>query len=257
MTDAPLRRPPVTEPSPDDELRALLARAELSDLERIAAALDRWPRPPLLGDCRALTMENPKLRGALEEAIQRALVRDASSEVTHLTRKILRKPPRADLHAAVTRAAKRLGVRVPIAGSLSGRLAALTTALVDKTFASLPAEEQQRLLAEGLDRVELRDAAAPRLARAATLPALHATLGPVALVRIAEAVVAEVSAALLGREVARAATRAILSKTPLISATLGPIVWATSAALLAWELQRPADRKVIPTLVILGLVALR
>jgi uncharacterized protein YaaW (UPF0174 family) len=42
-----------------------------------------------------------------------------------------------------------------------------------------------------------------------------------------------------------------------VSATLGPIVWATSAALLAWELQRPADRKVIPALVILGLVALR
>ncbi len=257
MTEAALRPLPIKNPTPDDELRALLARAELADLDRLAGVLDRFPRPALLADCRSLTKERPKMRGALEEAIQRSLVRDASSELGHLGRRLRRLPPRADLHGAVTRAGKRLGVRVPIAGSLTGRLAALTTALVDKTFAALPPEEQERLLSEGLDRADLRDRAAPRLARAATLPALHTLLGPVALVRIAEGVVTEVCAALLGREVARAATRAMLAKAPLVSATLGPVVWATSAALLAWELQRPADRKVIPALVILGLVALR
>jgi hypothetical protein len=241
------------------ELRELLARAEMVDLERVTATLDRWPRPARLADTLSVarSSNDPATRRALEDAIARALLRDASGEVAHAARRLVGRTSRPDLHAAVTRTAKRLGVRAPAAGTLAGRLGALTSSFVDRTLLTMSAAEQQRLVGEGVDRTAGHRRGASQVARAAALPALHATIGTAALLRVAEAIVAQTTAALLGRELARAATRAVLARAPFVTAALGPAAWAASAAMLIYEVQRPADRKLTPALLCLGLVALR
>lgn len=244
----------------ETELRRLLARADFVDLERLVAILDRWPRPARLADAWSVarTSSDPAARAHLEEVMVSAFLRDATGELAWNAKRLVGRTATPDLHAAITRAGRRLGTRpVPAAGTITGRLAALTTAFVDRTLAKLPPEEQQRLVAQGIARTTGAVPSAPRVVQAAALPALHAAIGTAALVRVAEAIASQMTAAILGREIARATMRAIVSRAPIVTAALGPAAWAVSAATLVWEVQRPADRKVIPALVCLGLIAMR
>jgi hypothetical protein len=253
------------EPTPaESDLRSLLARAETTDLERISSILNRWPKPQRLTEVTtlALTSNTESARKRLEDLLANAILRDATSEFAWATRRyVLRRRTRHtddDLHEAVTRSAKKLGLRVvPPAGTISGRAAALTRAFVDKTIASMPPEEQHALVAEGVVRTTGRFPGAHRAAQAAMLPALHATIGTTALLKVAEAIVVQTTRTILGRELAKAATKAIVARAPFITTALGPAAWIASAAMIGYEIQRPADRKIVPTMLCLGLIAMR
>lgn len=236
----------------------------MADLARIASILNRWPKPPRLAEATtlALTSNTESARQRLEELLLRAIVRDATSELRWATRRyVLRRAhPRCDddLHEAITRSAKTLALRVvPPAGTIRGRVAALTRAFVDKTLMSMTPEAQHALLAEGIVRTTGRFPGAHRAAQAAMLPALQATIGTAALVKVAEALVVQTTRTVLGREIAKAATKALVSRAPILANALGPAAWLASAAMIGYELQRPADRKLVPTMLCLGLIALR
>jgi len=202
-----------------DELREILAEATDDDLGRIVGALDRWPRPHSLAISLQLGV-----RHDVEEGIAMEIERAAKAPLTRIARRIGRQPARDDLHDAVTETARRLDVllRVPIGGTLRGRIVAMTSAVIDRAAMSLPAEEQLRLLDDALDRSEPKTSM-PDVVRAAAIP-------------------------VLGREVARAA---------FLPALVAPATWAASGAMLAWELQKPAYRKLVPALLYVGLIALR
>jgi hypothetical protein len=262
-TPTPTPTPPGKTPAETD-LRDLLARAEISDLERLSSILNRWPKPPRLTEVTtlALTSNTESARKRLEDLLANAILRDATSEFAWATRRyVLRRRTRHaddDLHEAVTRSAKKLGLRVvPPAGTISGRAASLTRAFVDKTLVNMPPEEQHALVAEGVVRTTGRFPGAHRAAQAAMLPALQATIGTAAVLRVAEAVVVQTTRTILGRELAKAAAKAVMSRAPFIASALGPAAWIASAAMIGYELQRPADRKIVPTMLCLGLIAMR
>jgi hypothetical protein len=240
------------------ELRVLLRRATADDLERLVAALDRWPRPTRVAVSFDLASAHADQRPVLEEDLVTEIQRCAAAPLSRSARSVLRRPVPDDLHEVITLSASRLGVgvKVPPGGTFTGRLAALSGALVDRAVRDLPPAEQQRLGVEVLDRVEPRSRGAADLARAAAAPALHQLLGPAVLARVMESVLVQVSSLVVGRHVARAAVGAALARVPL-GAALGPLAWGSGAALVAWELQKPALRKLVPAFVTLGFVALR
>lgn len=239
-----------------DELRDLLHDATTSDLDRVLHALDRWPRPTRAAVTFALARVNDDGRDALESDLAEEIVRCASAPMSRAARRVLRRPARDDLHDVVTVCAKRLGVgvRVPIGGTLRGRLAAMSGALVDRAVREMSAETQQRLGIDAIDRLEPRSNAA-ELAGAAALPALHAALGSAALASVVEGIVIQGVAVVVGRHVARAAVSAAAARVP--AAALGPVAWGAGGLMLAWELQKPALRKLLPAFVALGFVAMR
>jgi hypothetical protein len=233
-----------------NELRALLARATMEDLERIVKALDRWPRPTGLAVSLMIARQHPESRTEVEEGIVMELERAASAPLERTARRVFRKPARDELHEAITETARRLDVRVrvPIGGTLTTRLHALTTSVVDRAIASLSPDEQRRLLGDALDRSDPRTSM-PDMARAAAIPLLGAP--------IVEGIVVHTAAAFLGREVARGLLKAVIARAPFLPAVLGPLAWTGGGALLAWELAKPAYRKLVPTLLFVGLLTLR
>ena len=235
-----------------DELRMLLARATMEDLERIVTALDRWPRPTGLAVSLMIARQSkdPSTRREVEEGIVMELERAASAPLERTARRVLRKPARDELHEAITETARRLDVRVrvPIGGTLTSRLHALTSSVVDRAVAALPPDEQRRLLGDALDRSDPKTSL-PDVARAAAVPLLGAP--------IVEGIVVHAAAAFLGREVARQLLRTLIARAPFLPAALGPLAWTGGGALLAWELTKPAYRKLVPALLFIGLLTLR
>jgi hypothetical protein len=233
-----------------DELRALLGHATIEDLERIVTALDRWPRPTGLAVSLMIARQRPESRQEVEDGIVMELERAASAPLERTARRVLRKPARDEIHEAVTETARRLDVRVrvPVGGTLTSRLRALTTSVVDRAIASLPPDGQRRLLGDALDRSDPKTSM-PDLARAAAIPVLGAP--------IVEGIVVHAAAAFLGREVARGLLRAAIARAPFLPAVLGPLAWTGGGALLAWELAKPAYRKLVPALLFVGLLTLR
>lgn len=230
----------------------------MEDLTRIVTALDRWPRPTRAVVSLTLARTDPGRRQELEDDIVRELTRCASAPLTRAARRLTRRPERDELHDVVTETAKRLqvSVRVPIAGTLRGRLASMAGALVDRAVVSMSPEEQQRLGIDAIDRIEPRTNARD-VARAVALPAIHRALGPAALAKVIEAVILQTTSVFLGREIARAMLGGVLGRIPALGAAFGPIAWGAGGAMLAWEVQKPAYRKLVPALVCLGFVALR
>jgi hypothetical protein len=236
-----------------DELRALLAKATMEDLERIVTALDRWPRPTGLAVSLMIARQRPEAceaRRDVEEGIIMELERAAAAPLERTARRVLRRAERDELHDAITETARRLDVRVrvPLGGTLTTRLHALTTSVVDRAVASLPPAEQRRLLGDALDRSDPKTSM-PDVARAAAIPVLGAP--------IVEGIVIHAAAAFLGREVARGILRAVVARAPFLPAVLGPLAWTGGGALLAWELAKPAYRKLVPALLFVGLLTLR
>src|SRR4051812_33987185 len=103
-----------------DELRELLTRATIEDLERIVIALDRWPRPTGLAVSMMIAKQHPEARGDVEEGIVMELERAASAPLVRVARRVFRQPRHDELHDAITESARRLDVRVrvPIGGTL-------------------------------------------------------------------------------------------------------------------------------------------
>ncbi len=241
-----------------EEIMSLLESATFEELSQIANALDRWPRPTGVGVSLLLARATPSRRGDLEVDIARELERCASAPMTRIARRAARLPARDDLHEAVTETAMRLGVkvRVPIAGTLRGRLAALSGALVDRAVHAMSPEEQQRHGKGALDRISPRTNAA-EVAGAIAVPALHGALGPAVLGQLVEGIMLQATALVVGRAAARALMRSAIGKMPMLVAASGPLAWGASSAMLVYEVQKPAYRKLVPALVCLGFVALR
>ncbi|MBX3186479.1 MAG: hypothetical protein KF819_05660 [Labilithrix sp.] len=244
------------------EARAILARADIVDLERIAASLDRWPRRRELEAARMETWARPSARPALEDAIANALVDAATPEIARATdavKRALRRREESRLHRAVSGAARRLGVRVPTVGTLEGRLAALALAVIDRALLAMSPEDQQALLSQASERLDpgATGGGLRSIAKASALPVVHHALGSAALVKVMEGVLAQAAAAFFGREAARHAFRAAIARAPWAAAALGPAAWAGSSAWLLYEAQGPAYRKLVPALLALGLVAAR
>lgn len=235
-----------------DELWSLLQRATMEDLERIVTALDRWPRPTGLAVSLMIARQHhdPGSRRDVEEGIVMELERAASAPLERTARRAFRQPARDELHEVVTETARRLDVRVrvPVGGTFTSRLQALTTSVIDRAVASLPPDEQRRLLGDALDRTDPKTSL-PDVARAAAVPLLGAP--------IVEGIVVHAAAAFLGREVARGMLRALIARAPFLPAVLGPLAWTGGGALLAWELAKPAYRKLVPALLFVGLLTLR
>ena len=51
--------------------------------------------------------------------------------------------------------------------------------------------------------------------------------------------------------------RALVARAPFLPAVLGPLAWTGGGALLAWELAKPAYRKLVPALLFVGLLTWR
>jgi hypothetical protein len=242
----------------DSELQSLLASATLEDLERLVHALDRWPRPTRVVVSLELARGHDLRRSELEADIATEIARCASAPLARVARRAMRRPAGDELHEAITESAQRLGVgvRVPPGGTLRGRLAALTGALVDRAVHEMSPAEQQRMGVDVIERIDPRSSAAD-VARTLALPALHRVLGPAALAKVIEGILVQTSTVFLGRHAARVAAAAVLARVPALAVALGPVAWGSGGILLAWELQKPAFRKLVPVLVCLGFVALR
>lgn len=89
----------------------------------------------------------------------------------------------------------------------------------------------------------------PDLARAAAVPLLGAP--------IVEGIVVHAAAAFLGREVARGLLKAVIARASFLPAMVGPLAWTGGGALLAWELAKPAYRKLVPAFLFVGLLTMR
>jgi hypothetical protein len=244
--------------STNDELRSLLASATFEDLERLLSALDRWPRPTRAAVSLGLARSSPARRSELEADLADEIARCASAPLSRVARRAIRRPAVDELHDAVTESAKRLGVsvRVPPGGTLRGRLAAMTGALVDRAVFEMSPTEQQRMGVDVITRIDPRSGATD-VARTLALPALHRALGPAALAKVIEGILVQTTSVVLGRHAARVAVGAAIARVPALAVALGPIAWGSGGVLLAWELQKPALRKLVPALVCLGFVALR
>jgi uncharacterized protein YaaW (UPF0174 family) len=242
-------------------MQTVLQKCEHADLEQLSEMLDSY----------ASFTDDAKRKQLLPEAINSHFARRelialidkqiryyGSSDVAYIARQLLGREPGVMPEEVISDVCGKLKVKIKMGGSVETLLERLVLATVEKELAEKsPAELADYFAKQGMTEKE-REALFRKIedeGKIALLPALYAILGEKVAMGIIQNIAISVLTAIIGREAAGAVVKQLVSKLP--GQSLGPIVWAASAAWLAFDLQSAAYRKTIPICLYLGIVALR
>jgi uncharacterized protein YaaW (UPF0174 family) len=177
-----------------------------------------------------------------------------SSDIAYAVRRIRGVTPGVSFAEIVSDTAKRLKVKLPIA-PLNEQLENLVTSVASKRLASMKPDQLEELLTKAGAKEEAKDFL--RKHGGALGLSILALIIRMFGKEIAEEIVSTVTANLIARYLGRQLAKRIVTETgkrfPWWSEWFGPIVWIATGVWLAIDLQGPAHRKTVPTVLYLGL----
>jgi len=168
-------------------------------------------------------------------------------------------PAGVSIDEIITDVSKKIKISQKILGSTEAKLERLAKGVAERTFFSLSPEQQRELFAKAGIGKEQQDEFFKKLKnnKALFFPLVLSILGPKILEELIVGLVVAVIAKFSSKKVAQELLKQFVSKFPWWAEWLGPIVWALNLGWLAYDLQGPAFRKTIPSLLYLGLVCIR
>ncbi|GIV62597.1 MAG: hypothetical protein KatS3mg044_1463 [Rhodothermaceae bacterium] len=209
----------------------------------------------LLADVEA--SDTPEARAALNRRLEHEIRYLGSSEVLYWARYAFGQEPGVPFSTVVRDVARALKVEPPRPGTAREQVEYVTSQYVTQQFASLPPEEQQRLLEElGVER-EKAAAFLKRSAGVFALPLLIQTFNTLVVEGLIKRVIFGTIARLIGSQLARRLFQFVAGRFPWWLAWVGPAAWTVSIGWTALDLQGPALRQTIPIVLYLGLCSLR
>ncbi|WP_322084022.1 hypothetical protein [Burkholderia sp. BCC1972] len=240
---------------------SVLEKCEQADLEQLSKILESYvsltddkKRKSLLSQSAASTPARRELLLLLEKQIRYY----GSSDVAYVARKLVGKDPGVTSEELIKDVCEKIKVKIKMGGSIETLLERLVISTVEKELTAKSPEELAAYFdTQGLNEKQ-KEAIRRKIeseGKLAALPALYAVLGEKVAMGIIQSIAISVLAAIIGKEAAAALVKQLVSKLP--GQALGPIIWAVSAAWVAFDLQSTAFRKTIPICLYLGIVSLR
>ncbi|MCA8352794.1 hypothetical protein [Burkholderia cepacia] len=251
----------TTRPLISNHMLSVLEKCEQADLEQLSNILESYvsftddkKRKALLSQSATSTVSRKELLLLLEKQIRYY----GSSDVAYVARQLVGKDPGVTSEELIKDVCEKVKVKIKMGGSIETLLERLVLSTVEKELAAKSPED----LAAYFDKQGLSEKQKEAILRKiesegklAALPALYAVLGEKVAMGIIQSIAISVLAAIIGKEAASALVKQLISKLP--GQALGPVIWAVSAAWVAFDLQSAAFRKTIPICLYLGIVSLR
>lgn len=154
----------------------------------------------------------------------------------------------------------KLHVKLRPIGTFEGRLRRLVRAVVERELLSMTPEQQRDLMAAHDIGVSKRREFIRHLKQkgpVGTIPLLITLAGRESAEKIVTALVVRIIALVVGRHAAAELIASLAARFPWWAEWIGPAAWAFTGAWIAVDLQGPAFRKTIPTILYMGLICLR
>lgn len=248
------------------EMSSLLMKCDTEDFSFLIQQIDSYVSltdDKFLREQLARFREVPSTANkvALVELLEREIRYLGSSEIGYAYRKMRSDDPVAgvSIHEMANDACKLLKIQRKPLGSVEAKLEQLAKKVAHQTFFAMAGEQQRALFrdagvsdAHSTEMLHKLKTNKPLL-----MPLLLQILGREGTMLLLEGLVIGALSVLLGKEAAKVLVKSALARVPWLAEFLGPIVWTLSLAWWAYDLQGPANRKVIPILVYLGVVGLR
>ncbi len=196
-------------------------------------------------------------RRAINERLEHEIRYLGSSEFAYGLRYVTGREPGVAFPEIVDDVAGALKVDRPSLGTDRERVEAVATAYATKQFASLSAEEQQKML-EDLG-VEKEKAAAfiKRSAGVFALPMMIEAFNIVIVQGLIKTIIFGTIAKIIGQQLANRLFAFLVGRLPWWVSWIGPAAWTLSIGWTTIDLQGPAKRKTIPIVLYLGLCSMR
>ncbi|MEK6423217.1 MAG: hypothetical protein V4801_26810 [Burkholderia gladioli] len=240
---------------------SVLEKCEQADLEQLSKILESYvsftddrKRKSLLLQSAASNVTRKELLLLIEKQIRYY----GSSDVAYIARQLIGKDAGVTPEELIKDVCEKIKVKIKMGGSVETLLERLVLSTVEKELAEKSPEELAAYFdTQGLNEKQ-KEAIFRKIeseGKLAALPALYAVLGEKVAMGIIQSIAISVLAAIVGKEAASALIKQLVSKLP--GQALGPIIWAVSAAWVAFDLQSAAFRKTIPICLYLGIVSLR
>jgi uncharacterized protein YaaW (UPF0174 family) len=246
-------------------MQSILAKAELADFEFLLGILTgRWNfiQDEALKNALQEFRRDPSddNRKNLADRIEHETRYAGSAELAYWIRVLLGREPGVQFDDVIQDVSKKLGVKNRALGTPTGRLQRLVRGLVQKSFLGLTPDEQRQLLQSqgvGLNQIQQLLDKLKAGGKVALLPLLYSVLGGQLTQKLILGLGIEFISIVIGKQAAMKLIGQIVARFPWWGECLGPIVCTGSVVWLAIDLQGPAYRITVPTLVYLGLISLR
>jgi uncharacterized protein YaaW (UPF0174 family) len=196
-------------------------------------------------------------REALDLRLEREIRYLGSADLAYVTRMLSGQTPGVTFREIIGDVARTLKVELPRLGTDRELLEDLVEQYATQQFARLTPEEQQRMLVDlGVDK----DKAARFVLKSAgvfSLPLLIAAFDAIIVQGLIKTIIFGTIAKLIGRQLSSRLFSLLAGRLPWWVSWIGPAAWTISIGWTALDLQAPAQRKVIPIVLFLGLCSLR
>jgi uncharacterized protein YaaW (UPF0174 family) len=201
--------------------------------------------------------QTEEMRAVLDDALVEAVGYLGSGEAAYWLRKASGKPPGVSFQEVARDVARKLKLDVRLVGTDREVAETIAELYATETFSGLEAQEQQRLLEElGVER----DRAVAFLKSSAgvfALPLVLQTFDAIVVRGLVQGVIVRAITRMVGTTVARRLLGFAVSGMPWWLKWIKPAAWTLSLGYAGYKVQGPADRKIVPLVLYLGLVALR
>jgi uncharacterized protein YaaW (UPF0174 family) len=242
------------------QMTTLLQKCEKEDVQAIIEIIDSYIN---FTDDKGLKKAfsrwySGKMPIELNQKLETEIRYLGSSDIAYARRKLWRYVPAGvDAAEILDDIAKSQKIKLSPISSLEAKIEELTTKICGKKFDSLSPEQQRELLrkfgaGEGEIDMFIREL---KKNKELLVPLLVQAIGKQAAAELISGLALSLLSKLVGQKVAEKILTEIGKRIP--AQMLGPIMWVASTSWLAITLSGPANRKTMPIMLMLGVIALR
>lgn len=199
----------------------------------------------------------PEHRAALDGLIEREVRYLGSADTAYLARTLMGREPGVSFREVVHDAARALKVLLPHTGTDRELVEDLVSSYAANQFATLSPEQQQQMLVDlGVDRDEARRFLL-KSAGVFSVPLLVSAFDAIVVQGLIKNIIFGTIARFVGKQLSARLFTLLAGRLPWWVGWIGPAAWTLSIGWTALDLQGPALRKTVPSVLFLGLCALR
>ena len=196
-------------------------------------------------------------RAELDRHLERHIRYLGSADFAFLARQLAGKEPGVPMSEVIRDVARALKIDPPRTGTEREMAEEVVRSYATREFAQMPPEQQQRMLEElGVEK----DKAAKFVLKSAgvfSLPLLIQAFDAVVVQGLIKNVIFGAIARVIGQQLSRRLFGLLARRLPWWVSWVGPAAWTLSIGWTALDLQGPAQRKIIPAVLFLGVCSLR
>ncbi|ARA91907.1 MAG: hypothetical protein D6685_10600 [Bacteroidetes bacterium] len=196
-------------------------------------------------------------RAALNRQLERELRYLGSADVAYFIRYVAGRDPGAPFQEIVRDVARALKVELPPLGTERDLLEHLVQEYATQQFARLSPEAQQNMLVSLGVEQERAAAFIRRSAGVFAVPALIQAFDLLVVQGLIKNIVFGTISRIIGRQLSQRLFGFLAGRFPWWLRWVGPVSWGVSAGWAFADLQGPAQRKIIPAMLYLGVCSLR